>query len=93
MAKNIIFHKQKTHKLKKGEEYIFQFEGCIITEKLEYGICFIEGMNDKEFIIYYYAESDFQIDEIEFIKMHKINDGIYGYNPIVLKNQDMKLMV
>jgi len=92
IPKNIIFHKQKTHKLKRGKEYIFQFEGCIITEKLEYGICFIEGINDKEFIIYYYAESDFQIDEIEFIKMQKINDGIYGYNPIVLKNQDIEYL-
>ena len=92
IPKNIIFRKQNRLKFKKGEEYIMKFEGCVITEKLEYGICFIEGMNDKEFIIYYYADDDLEIDEIEFIKTQKINDEIIGYNPIFLKTQDVEYL-
>jgi len=92
IPKHIIFRKQNRLYLKKGEEYVLQFDGCIITEKLEYGICFIEGVNDKEFIINYYAEDDLEIDEIEFIKKQKINDKIIGYNPIILKNQDVEYL-
>ena len=92
IPKNIIFHKQFNLKFKKGEEYIIKFEGCVITEKLEFGINFIEGVNDKEFIIYYYADCDLEIDEIEFIKMQKINDTIAGYNPICLKTQDVEYL-
>ena len=92
IPKNIIFRKQSTLKFKKGEEYIIKFEGCVITEKLEYGIYFIEGINDKEFIIYYYADDDLEIDEIEFIKMQKINDDIVGYNPVYLKAQDVEYL-
>jgi hypothetical protein len=92
IPKYIIFRKQNRLKFKKGEEYIIKFEGCVITKKLEYGICFIEGMNDKEFIIYYYAENDLEIDEIEFIKTQKINDEIIGYNPIYLKAQDVEYL-
>jgi hypothetical protein len=92
IPKNIIFRKQNILKFKKGEEYILQFEGCVITEKLEFGICFIEGMNDKEFIIYYYAENDLEIDEIEFIKTQKINSEIIGYNPVNLKSKDIEYL-
>jgi len=87
IPKYIIFGKQNILSFKKGKEYILQFEGCVITEKLEYGICFIDGVNDKEIIIYYYADDDLEIDEIEFIKSQKINNEIIGYNPIVLKNK------
>jgi hypothetical protein len=92
IPKYIIFRKQNRLKFKKGEEYIIKFEGCVITKKLEYGICFIEGMNDKEFIIYYYAENDLEIDEIDFIKTQKINDEIVGYNPVYLKSQDVEYL-
>ena len=92
IPKNIIFRKQSNLKFKKGEEYIIKFEGCVITEKLEYGINFIEGVNDKEFIIYYYAEDNFEINEIEFIKNQKINDRIIGYNPVCLKAQDVEYL-
>jgi hypothetical protein len=92
IPKYIIFRKQTILKFKKGEEYIIKFEGCVITKKLEYGICFIEGINDKEFIIYYFAENDLEIDEIEFIKTQKINDEIIGYNPVYLKAQDVEYL-
>ena len=92
IPKYIIFCKQNRLKFKKGEEYIIKFDGCVITKKLEYGICFIEGMNDKEFIIYYYAENDLEIDEIEFIKTQKINDEIIGYNPVYLKAKDVEYL-
>jgi hypothetical protein len=92
IPKYIIFRKQNRLKFKKGEEYIIKFDGCVITKKLEYGICFVEGMNDKEFIIYYYAENDLEIDEIEFIKTQKINYEIIGYNPVYLKAQDVEYL-
>ena len=92
IPKYIIFRKQNRLKFKKGEEYIIKFEGCVITKKLEYGICFVEGMNDKEFIIYYYAENNLEIDEIEFIKTQKINYEIVGYNPVYLKSQDVEYL-
>jgi hypothetical protein len=92
IPKYIIFRKQNILKFKKDQEYILQFEGCVITEKLEFGICFIEGVNDKEFIIYYYAENDLEIDEIEFIKTQKINSEIIGYNPISLKSKDIEYL-
>jgi hypothetical protein len=92
IPKYIIFRKQNILKFKKGEEYILQFEGCVITEKLEFGICFIEGVNDKEIIIYYYAEKDLEIDEIEFIKTQKINREIIGYNPVSLKSKDVEYL-
>jgi len=92
IPKNIIFRKQTKLKFKKEEEYIIKFEGCVITQKLEYGINFIEGVNDKEFVIYYYAEHDLEIDEIEFIKMQKINNEIIGYNPVYLKSEDVEYL-
>jgi hypothetical protein len=92
IPKNIILRKQNRLFFKKGEEYILQFEGCIVTEKIELGISFIEGVNDKEFIIYYYADYDLEIDEINFIKSQKINNKIIGYNPIILCNQDVEYL-
>jgi hypothetical protein len=92
IPKYISLNKQNRLYFKKNEEYILQFDGCVITEKLEYGICFIEGVNDKEFIIFYYAEDDLEIDEIEFIKTQKINDTIIGYNPVILKNKDVEYL-
>jgi hypothetical protein len=92
IPKCIIFRKQNMLKFKKGEVYILQFENCVITGKLEFGICFIEGVNDKEFIIYYYAENDLEIDEIEFIKKQKINSEIIGYNPVSLKSKDVEYL-
>jgi hypothetical protein len=92
IPKYYIFRKQNTLFFKKGEEYLLKFDGCIITEKLEYGINFIEGVNDKEFVIYYYAEDNLEINEIEFIKKQKINNKIIGYNPIFLKNQDVEYL-
>ena len=92
IPKYIILRRQNRLQFKKGEEYIIQFEGSVITEKLEYGISFIEGVMDKEFIIYYNAENDLEIDEIEFIKMQKINNIIIGYNPVSLKAQDVEYL-
>lgn len=92
IPKHIIFRKQNRLYFKKNEEYILKFEGCIITEKIEYGSYFIEGVNDKEFIIYYYADDDLEIDEIEFIKTQKINNNIVGYNPVILNNQDLEYL-
>ena len=80
IPKYITFRKQNRLQFRKGEEYIIHFEGCVITEKLRYGLCFIEGVNDKEFIIYYYAENDLEIGELEFIKMQIINNEIVGYS-------------
>jgi hypothetical protein len=94
IPKYIIFKYKYKNKLKfkKNEEYILHFEGCIITEKMEFGISFIEGVNDKEFVIYYYAEDDLEIDEINFIKSQKINNEIIGYNPVILNNQDVEYL-
>jgi hypothetical protein len=92
IPKHIILRKKNTLNFKKGEEYILQFNGCVITEKFDFGISFIEGVNDKEFIIYYYAEDDLVIDEIDFIKMQKINNEIIGYNPVILCNQDVEYL-
>ena len=89
ISEYIFFRKQKILRFKQGQYYILLFEGCIITDKLEYGIQFIEGVNDKEFIIYYYAENDLEIEEIEFIKTQKINYEIKGYNPVYLMNIDV----
>jgi len=92
IPKNIILRKKNRLYLKKGEEYILQFEECIITEKMEFGISFIEGVNDKEIVIYYCADNDLEIDEIDFIKMQKINNEIVGYNPTILCNQDIEYL-
>ena len=92
IPKYITFRKQNRLQFRKGEEYIIHFEGCVITEKLRYGLCFIEGVNDKEFIIYYYAENDLEIGELEFIKMQTINNEIVGYNPICMKNMDVEYL-
>ena len=92
IPKYITFRKQNRLQFRKGEEYIIHFEGCVITEKLRYGLCFIEGVNDKEFIIYYYAENDLEIGELEFIKMQIINNEIVGYNPVCLKNIDVEYL-
>ena len=88
----IYLHKQEKLSFKKGLYYILQFDGCIITEKLDYGINFTEGIHDKEIIIYYYAENDFEINELEFIKMQKINYNIVGYNPNYLKSIDVEYL-
>jgi hypothetical protein len=88
----IYLHKQEKLIFKKGLYYILQFDGCIITEKLDYGINFTEGTHDKEIIIYYYAENDFVINELEFIKMQKINYNIVGYNPNYLKSIDVEYL-
>lgn len=88
----ITLGKNNLLKFKKGEEYIIGFVGCIITEKLLNGICFIEGVNDKELIIYYEAEENLEIDEIEFIKKQKINNEIFGYNPVSLKRIDVEYL-
>jgi hypothetical protein len=88
----IILRKQKNLFFKKDKKYILQFEGCIITDKLEFGISFIQGVNDKEIIIYYHANDDLEINEIDFIKSQKINNKIIGYNPIILCNQDVEYL-
>jgi len=92
IPKNIIFRKQNILQFKKGANYILKFEGCIITEKIKYGLSFIEGVNDKEFIIYYFAENNLEIRELDFIRMQKINNDIVGYNPNYLKNIDLEYL-
>ena len=88
----IYLNKQEKLIFKKGLYYILQFDGCIITDKLNYGISFIEGIHDKEIIIYYYSENDSEINELEFIKMQKINYNIVGYNPNYLKSIDVEYL-
>lgn len=92
IPKYVTLGKNKRLKFKKGGEYIIGFDGYVITEKLVNGICFIEGVNDKELIIYYKAENDLEIDELEFIKKQKINNEIYGYNPCYLKSIDLEYL-
>ena len=92
IPKYIIFKYKNKLKFKKGKEYIIQFEGTIITQKIDYGAYFIEGVNDKQLIIYYYANEDLEIDEIDFIKSQKINSEIIGYNPDILSNQDVEYL-
>jgi hypothetical protein len=92
IPQNIIFRKQNILHFKKGDNYILKFEGCIITEKIEYGLSFIEGVNDKEFIIYYFAENNLEIRELDFIKMQKINNDIVGYNQNCVKNIDLEYL-
>jgi len=88
----IIYFERKIIYLKKGFDYIIQFNGCVLTDKPNYGINFIEGSHDKEIIIYYYAENDLEIELHDFIKTLKINYNIIGYNPVILKETDLEYL-